>query len=298
MTWKENLIGLYLYISDSKSIKKHLQGMRQSNNTTTEFTDEEVMTLYLFGIHKNLYKVKHIHQYAKAHLSDWFPKLPSYQAFDNRLNQLGGAFAIMTEELISKGCDRLTFTIESLIDSMPVIVAGNKRSSFAKTASDICNKGFCASKNMYYYGLKLHLIGFVRPSTIPMPEYCWFTSAEANDLTAAKDILGNIYNRKIFGDKIYFVEEYNKKLFNENNSLIISPIKKTKGQILQDAADNLYSTAVSAIRQPVESFFNWINEKTQIQNATKVRSSKGLLVHVWGKLAAVLALLTITIFNP
>lgn len=296
MTWKENLIGLYLHICDSKSIKKYLHGIRQSNNTTIEFTDEEVMTVYLFGIHKNLSKVKHIHQYTKEHLSDWFPKLPSYQAFDNRLNNLGGAFAILTEELINNGCKSLMFTVESLIDSMPIIVAGNKRSSFAKTASDICGKGFCASKNMYYYGLKLHLIGFVRPTTIPMPEYCWFTSAEANDLSASKDILENIYNRKIFGDKIYFVEEYNKKLLNENNSLIISPIKKTKGQILQNAADNLYSTAVSSIRQPIESLFNWINEKTQIQNATKVRSSKGLLVHVWGKIAAVIAL--ITIFNP
>lgn len=298
MTWKENLISLYLYISDSKSIKKYLQSIRQSNNTSTDFTDEEVMTLYIFGILQNLSTVKQIYKYSKEHLLDWFPKLPSYQAFDNRLNRLPGVFAIFVEELINKGCDELMFKIESLIDSMPIIVAGNKRSSFAKTANDICNKSYCSSKSMYYYGVKLHLLGFVRPSTIPMPEYCWLTSAEVNDLTAAKDILGNIRNRKIFGDKIYFVEEYSQKLFIENNTLIITPIKKSKGQILQDAADNLYSTAVSRVRQPIESIFNWINEKTQIQNATKVRSSKGLLVHVWGKLAAALSLLTMIIFNP
>lgn len=273
--------------------------MRQSNNNAAlKFTDEEAMTLYLFGIQKKFSKVKHIHEYAKEHLSDWFPNLPSYQAFDNRLNLLNGAFAVMVGELINKGCNGLMFSLESVIDSMPIIVAGNKRSSFAKTANEICDKGYCASKNMYYYGLKLHLLGFVRPSTIPMPEYCWFTSAEANDLTAAKDIIGNIYNRKIFGDKIYFVEEYYHQMLQENNTMIISPIKKTKGQQLQDAADNLFSTAVSRIRQPIESFFNWLNEKTQIQNATKVRSSKGLLVHVWGKFAAALCLLTITFLNP
>lgn len=181
---------------------------------------------------------------------------------------------------------------------MPIIVAGNKRSSFAKTAKDICDKGFCSSKNMYYYGLKLHTIGFVRPSTIPMPEYCWFTSAEANDLNAAKDILDTIYNRKIYGDKIYFVEEYNKKLESQNNTTIITPVKKVKGQQFQDAADNLFSAAVSGIRQPIESFFNWIIEKTKIQNATKVRSSKGLITHVWGKLAAAFIILTQLIFNP
>jgi len=51
------------------------------------------------------------------------------------------------------------------------------------------------------------------------------------------------------------------------------------------AADELYSTAVSSIRQPIESFFNWLIEKTDIQRAAKVRSFKGLLIHVFGKIA-------------
>ena len=45
---------------------------------------------------------------------------------------------------------------------------------------------------------------------------------------------------------------------------------------------------VSFVRQPIESFFNWLNEKTQIQKASKVRSSKGLLVHIFGRIAACL----------
>lgn len=292
MTWKETLISLYLHISDNENIKNYLMSLRQSNNTTLDFTDEEVMALYLFGMHQKYSKVKHIYKYAQNHLMDWFPKLPSYQAFVNRLNKLGGAFSILVANKIATGIAGLYFMNESVIDSMPIIVAGNKRSSFAKSASDICEKGFCSSKNMFYYGLKFHMLGFVRPYTIPMPEYCWFTSAEANDLSAAKDVIERIHDRKIFGDKIYFVEEYNRQLQINNNSCIVSPIKKTKGQKLQDAADDLYSAAVSGVRQPVESFFNWINELTQIQNATKVRSSAGLLVHVWGKLATALIILT------
>jgi len=48
----------------------------------------------------------------------------------------------------------------------------------------------------------------------------------------------------------------------------------------------LYSKAVSKIRQPIESLFNWLNEKTDIQRASRVRSTKGLLVPVFGKIAA------------
>ena len=49
------------------------------------------------------------------------------------------------------------------------------------------------------------------------------------------------------------------------------------------------------MRQPIESLFNWIEEKTGIQCASKVRSYQGLLVHVFGRLAAAMYLL---VFNP
>ena len=46
-----------------------------------------------------------------------------------------------------------------------------------------------------------------------------------------------------------------------------------------------FNRMVNRLRQPIESFFNWLNEKTQIQNASKVRSTESLLVQCWGKLA-------------
>lgn len=298
MEWKETLIGLYLYISESKAIKNYLQNIRQSNNNSPQFTDAEAMTIYIFGIIQKHSKVKDIYTYTQRHLSDWFPNLPSYPTFDTRLNTINGAFIVMVNELIAQGISTLSFVNESVLDSLPIIVAGNRRSSSACAAKDICDKGYCSSKNMYYYGLKLHLMGFVRPGTIPMPECCGITSASENDLTVARPMLELIYNRKIYADKIYQDTDFNKQLQHKNNSIIITPIKKQKGQKLEDAADNLFSKAVSGIRQPIESIFNWLIEKTQLQNATKVRSSKGLLVHVWGKIAAAFCLICSNIFNP
>jgi hypothetical protein len=51
------------------------------------------------------------------------------------------------------------------------------------------------------------------------------------------------------------------------------------------AYNDLFSTAVSKVRQPIESFFNWLNEKITIQRALKVRSTKGLLIHTMGQIA-------------
>ncbi|MCY7349929.1 MAG: hypothetical protein LH606_04580, partial [Cytophagaceae bacterium] len=61
------------------------------------------------------------------------------------------------------------------------------------------------------------------------------------------------------------------------------------------AADTLFSTAVSRIRQPVESLFNWLIEKTAIEQASKVRSEKGLILHCLGRLAAALYIMLV---NP
>jgi hypothetical protein len=58
-----------------------------------------------------------------------------------------------------------------------------------------------------------------------------------------------------------------------------------------DVADQWLSRAVRQVRQPIESLFNWINEKTGIQKASKVRSSSGLLVPVFGRWAAAMFIL-------
>ena len=71
---------------------------------------------------------------------------------------------------------------------------------------------------------------------------------------------------------------------------MLTPVKAIKGQCEElkqrDKAFNaLFSTAVSKVGQPIGAFFNWLNEKTNIQRAMKVISINGLLVHIYGKLA-------------
>ena len=268
-----------------------------SNNYQPDFTDEEVMTIYLFGILEQYSKVKQIYKFIKNYLPDWFPLLPSYKAYNNRLNKLYGCFEILVRSLSLKGLDQLSFTSEKVIDSLPIIVAGKSRSSSAKVAPELCSKGFCSSKDMYYYGVKLHVFGIVRPSTIPMPQTSWVSSASENDLSAARLLLENVFDSKVYADKIYLDHLLDNRMQEKQNSLMLIPVKKKKGQTIMDAAANAYSYSVSQVRQPIESFFNWIIEKTQIQFAQRVRSQNGLMVHVWGKFAASLLLLT-EIVNP
>ncbi len=126
---------------------------------------------------------------------------------------------------------------------------------------------------------------------MPFPEQFQLTPASENDLNLFKQAWGEIENRTFFGDKIYHDSQYFKDAENSQNSLMLTPVKAVKGQdagIRQrdKAANDLFSTAVSRIRQPIESLFNWLIEKTDIQRASKVRSTKGLMAYVFGRLAA------------
>lgn len=286
----DNLVRIYFLICD-KFEELQFYCERFSNNNQPELTDQEIMTIYLYVMqHQGHFKIKQIHQFARAFLMSWFPKLGSYQAFNNRLNRLTGAFNRLVEILLTTFQPKDCLLDQSLLDSMPIITCSGKRS--AKVAREIADKGYCSTKSMFYYGMKLHLLGFRRIGTLPHPEQILFTPASVSDVTVYKQAWSELDNRIFFGDKIYSDLDFNDQMIKNQNSEMLTPIKEVKGmseEIKQriKAADDLFSTAVSRIRQPIESLFNWLIEKADIQKASKVRSTKGLLIHAFGRLAAV-----------
>jgi hypothetical protein len=286
------LIRIYMYICDlyDSDLKYYCQ--RYSNNCNPAFTDQEIMTIYLFaGYCQKYFQIKDIHTFASEYLSSRFPKLPSYQTFNLRLNRLSEAFKILSERLISSFISEDCLLNISQVDSYPIMTCTG-RNRHGKVAPEITTKGFCATKNQYYYGMKLHTLAFRRDGTIPFPESLILTPAEDNDLTVFKQAWGDkITNRTLFGDKIYSDFEYfNDVKKQKQNIEMLTPVKAIKDQperIRQRdrAYNDLFSSAVSKVRQPIESFFNRLNEKTTIQKAHKVRSTSGLLIHIMGKIA-------------
>jgi hypothetical protein len=274
----------------NKSLKYTCQ--RQSNNADPEFTDAEVMTVYLYAVsEEHLLKIKHIHSFAKDRLLSWFPLLPPYQKFNARLNFLASAWQALVAQLLSAtvpdGCD----FENSIVDSFPVVTCKG-RNRTGKMAREIADKGFCSTKNMYYYGLKLHLLGYRRKGTLPFPEMLALSAASENNFKVfQREFNRYICNKTVFADKIYNNSEFFVEKEKSQNYRILTPVKLVKGEAevirqREKAANDLFSCAVSSVRQPIEALFNWLNEKTALQQACKVRSTAGLLVHVFAKIAA------------
>lgn len=288
------LIALYLYICEvyDTELRHHCQ--RFSPNSSPAFTDEELLTVFLFAImEEQKLQIKSIWRYTARYWRDWFPALPTYQKFNYRLNRMAPVFPYLLQRIIDQipPGDALRQDI-SLIDSFPIMTCSHKRQG--KVAPNLTDKGYCATKSQHYYGMKLHLIGFFQPGALPRPEWIKLSPASWHDLQAVKPILLQLRDRTIFADKIYAHKAFNEQLTVEQNCQILTPVKLQKGQSLWErqwnhAGDKAFSTTVSKVRQAIESIFNWFIEKVDLQRASKVRSENGLIVHLFGRLAAAFA---------
>lgn len=273
-----------------------LKYQRLSNNWQPVFTDQELITIYLFGHFQGHFNQKRIYDYTSQHFSDWFPDLPSYQAFNRRLNELGEPLKILVFELVGRFAYANEFFAEQdcVIDSMPIMLAVRARSAHAKVALDEANVGYCASKDIYYHGVKMHILARKQYKSLPLPEILTLTKASEHDLPVLKDFEGKTAGN-LFADKAY-KDQTTEREWASLGVIICTPDKKSRNpEIYEFGKNGLWSRFVSAMRQPIESLFNWIIEKTDIQNGSKIRSGEGLLVHCYGKLAASLFILC---FNP
>ena len=142
--------------------------------------------------------------------------------------------------------------------------------------TEITSRGYYSTKNVYYFGLKLHVVAFRRKGTIPFPEMLILSAADENDSTVFKrECVGNLNNREIYADKIYSDMPFYKETKESKKLELFTPVKAIKGESpeitkREKAARDLFSTAVSKVRQLIESLFNWLNEKTNIQSQFKI----------------------------
>ena len=286
------LIELYLLICRLYDTQPVLKQQRLSNNHEPLFSDEELLTVYLFGHMQGLTTQRRIYDYIRHHWRVWFPALPAYQSVNCRLNELIPAFELLITELLTSQTRQLGASHDRLIDSVPVMLARGTRANRARVAPDLADTGFCATKQQYYRGVKLHLIAARRIKQLPLPEKIHLSQASQHDLSALREVSPSLPSDcGLFADKAYSHQETQRDC-KERGWFLVASYKRHRHES-ESNVPTLYNRFVSAIRQPLESLFGWIIQQTDLQNASRVRSSQGLLVHCYGKLAVACLLLTL-----
>lgn len=286
---ENQLIHLYLFVCQLHDNCKHTCFQRLSNNSKPVFTDQELLTIWFFAHLSGCFEKKQMHVFIRHYWSDWFPNLPAYQTFVHRLNQLEPTFQTVGSILSRSFAAACPPEIDRIVDSLPVMLAAAGHSYTARVARDIANVGYCAAKKTRFHGVRLHVIASRRAARLPLPNLIWLCEASHHDSKAFLEQQVKLPPAELFGDLAYPTPNIVRQL-KEQGSRLIAPVKKPKGSKLS-GDQQYYNRLVRTFRQPIESLFNWIIEKTQIQRAGKVRSSQALLTHCWGKLAVAYFLL-------
>jgi len=286
------LIQIYLFVCHVYDTSAATCYQRTSNNREPDFTDQELITIWFFAHFEGCFEKKKMHRLIENYWRAWFPHLPSYQTFVLRLNRLEPTFQTFGMVLSDALAATRTPECDHLVDSLPVMLAQHGHSYGARVGREIADIGYCAAKKTRFHGVRLHCIAQRRVGRLPLPSQVWLCAASHHDSKAFIQQQPELSATELFGDLAYPTPQIISHL-KEQQTRLIAPQKKPKGKELTND-EKYYNRLMRRIRQPVESLFNWIEEKTQIQRASKVRSTEALLIHCWGKLAVAFFLL---VFN-
>lgn len=285
------LIQIYLLVCQIYHSHSSLKYQRLSNFKPV-FSDQEIITIYLFGLLNDKFSNRQIYDFICQYWIEWFPALPSYQAFNRRLNLLVDNFQMLFSHLLKILSIRrqTAFSSDFLVDSMPIMLACGVRSNQARAAPEISKCGYSAVKQTHFCGVRLHLIANKQNRKLPVPSKVWLKEGNVHDLTALKETADeSSAGINLYADKAYADENFKLEL-NDRLIKLFTPIKKPQ-KLKLTAEQKQFNRAVSKIRQPIESFFKWLIDKTDIQRASSVRSTEGLMIHCLGKLTFALLLL-------
>lgn len=166
---KNQLIQIYLLVCQIYHNQSSLKYQRLSN-FKPKFSDQEIITIYLFGQLNDKFRNRQIYDFICNYWADWFPFLPTYQAFNRRLNLLTDDFQILFTHLLANlHYQENNLTTDFLIDSLPIMLACGTRSNQARVAPEIAKTGFSAVKQTNFHGVRLHLIANRQPACLPLP---------------------------------------------------------------------------------------------------------------------------------
>ena len=159
MDCRYTLVRTYLFVCRRYRQRVRAAPERLSSNPDPDFTEEEVLTFYLFGIIEKCRTVREVHRLALRGVVSQLALLPKLQSPCRNfcVNRLSAVFApLMNAALSGVGCEKTRSEAVRIADSMPIMsmpimIASGKRSSQAKvTSGQLANKGYCSRKTLIF----------------------------------------------------------------------------------------------------------------------------------------------------
>lgn len=219
-----------------------------------KLSDAEVITMEVVGEFLGKDCDEHIHSYFKAHWSDLFPSIPDRSVFVRQSANLWVVKQKLRQELLAT-----LITDENglrIIDGLPLPVCNFRRAYFSKVFKGTADYGYCASKNLRYYGLKGHLLVDAAGVIVDMT----VTAANVDEREAFFDMAHQV-PCKALGDKGYILREAHKQDLQKMGVHIETPLRDN----MQDARSPKHVRLLNKTRRIIETVIGQLTERLHIE---------------------------------
>ena len=250
----EFIITVFLTVcEESAAIKEEFPVRR--GGFAPSLTDEEVITIEICGEYLKLECDKDIFSYFYTHYRHFFPKLTDRSSFVRHGANLWQIKAALQKQLtvISKQIH----DVVQVIDTFPLpvcVLTRAKRDRCFPTEADF---GYCAAKDMYYYGFKLGL----RISQLGMITHYSLLSARPHDIQSIDTLLEG-FEGIAPADK-GFIDEHRQALLRERQGIfVVTPQRKNMEKKLPES----FLKACKRIRKRIETVGSHLTNRFKIDH--------------------------------
>jgi len=182
-------------------------------------TDEEVITIEICGEYWGFDQDEAIYDYFRSHYASFFPQLRNRTLFVRQAANLWQVKAMIQQRLTIVS-EQAADTMQ-LIDTMPLPVCVYTRSKRDRCFKPDADYGYCAAKDLHYYGFKLGL----RLSRIGMIVHYSLLPARPHDSQLLDDLLAGFQGVAI-ADKGFIDAVRQQTLAAKHAVELVTPLRK------------------------------------------------------------------------
>ena len=249
------IITVYCLVVEQMSILRTSYPIRRGGFAPA-LSDEEVITMEICGEFLKHSTDKDLFNYFRAHYQDWFPNLKDRTNFVRQAANLWQFKALIQQQIV-KQADQL-FADLQVIDTLPLPVCQWVRGVRDKCFPTTADYGYCAAKELHYYGFKLGL----RVSRSGMITSAILLPARPHDVNFTEELVGGL-GKTMLGDK-GFLDAWREELLKHRygTRLVVPKRKNMKEQA--SPIDQIRAEFCRKIRKVVETVGSHLTERLSI----------------------------------
>lgn len=240
------------------------------------FSESEMLTLLLAMDYFPYPGERQFLGFIRANYLSLFPKLLDQSQFNRRARRLEG----LMEELRRSWVKQMGVHFERtlLLDTKPVPVVGYKRSKGQSDFTGSATYGYCASRQMKYFGYKLVVVS----SLEGVPLVYSLVPAHSDEREAAESVLQFIQGCDILADKGFIGTDWQSEISRTTGNRVSTAKRVNQHQQTPPVFERL----LQHFRERIEGVFNEVQNTGRNLERLLRKKVEGLCVHVAAKMAS------------